>query len=231
MWLQRKGACAGLAALALIVTVGPLAASASAAGGIKVCVPERASYLPVITPGPDGKCPDFRFFFFTIRYMPAEIGAPGVTGATGATGPTGATGAPGQSGSTGPTGAMGVSGATGATGATGPTGERGPTGPQGSGAKTIAGLVESSGTTLAGSGFTVSHLATGEYLVTFPAGTWSSFPVMTVTSSGSGGYVVPLLAEDSFNADGEANFIIEMSSTAGSDTPQNHGFAFVATAT
>jgi hypothetical protein len=59
-------------------------------------------------------------------------------------------------------------------GPSGPPGPTGPTGPTGPGVKTIAGRVAANGTVASGSGFTSSHLGTGQYRISFPAGTWPS---------------------------------------------------------
>jgi hypothetical protein len=110
----------------------------------------------------------------------SQTGPPGQTGATGATGPNGNNGA---TGATGPTGPNGNDGANGATGATGETGPQGDTGPPGTNAATqVVGRVNFDGSINAGTGFTVTHPATGEYDIHFPLTTFS-FPVnMQVTA-------------------------------------------------
>jgi hypothetical protein len=110
-------------------------------------------------------------------------GDPGATGATGDTGPTGATGPTGPTGDPGATGATGDTGPTGATGPKGDSGATGPMGPAGSGVKTIAGEMNTDGSIIEGSGFSVTHNSTGDYTVSFPPGTWSgcTSPVATVT--------------------------------------------------
>ena len=167
-------------------------------------------------------------------------GATGAQGVTGATGPAGATGGQGPTGPEGPTGAAGSTGSqgvAGATGLTGPTGEtgstgrQGSTGPQGPGVKTIAGIVQSDGSVTAGSAFTVSHPSTGEYVITFPPGTWSSLPVMTVTPFGINGAVVaPVDFSEVGLGSGEAIFTIRLSSSVPADTPQDNAFQFIAAA-
>jgi type 1 fimbria pilin len=47
-----------------------------------------------------------------------------------------------------------------------------------------AGIVTSSGSIVAGTGYSVSHDGTGEYTVDFPAGTFRSCPAITATPAG-----------------------------------------------
>jgi hypothetical protein len=135
---------------------------------------------------------------------------------------------------TGPTGATGATGATGPTGATGTTGPQGSTGPQGPGVKTIAGIVNPDGSVngaIAHPSFTVSHPSTGEYVITFPPGTWGTFPVMTVTPFGINGAVVdPVVTSELGFGSGEAIFTIVLSSTTPGLTPQDNAFQFIAAA-
>jgi hypothetical protein len=104
-------------------------------------------------------------------------------GVQGTTGATGATGATGQTGATGPTGPTGPTGSTGQTGATGPTGPGGAMGPAGTGlAKVIRGGTYGGVNGLgvyAGSGFTITTNSPGNYTITFPAGTWTCYPIAT----------------------------------------------------
>jgi hypothetical protein len=129
-------------------------------------------------------------------------------------------------------GAQGPKGDTGATGATGATGPQGPKGDTGSGVlKTIAGLVNEAGTLQIGSGVTSSKADTGDYVLTFPAGTWQSFPVIQVTPFGLPGFFP--VAEVSWlvaQADGSALAHIIISKTAGTFTPGDASFWFTATA-
>src|SRR5829696_1279902 len=115
-----------------------------------------------------------------------QPGVPGPQGPTGATGPKGDTGA---TGATGPQGLTGAAGPKGDTGAKGDTGPQGPKGDTGSGVmKTIAGLVNDTGVLQVGSGVTSSRASTGDYILTFPTGTWQSVPVLQVTPFGLPGF-------------------------------------------
>jgi hypothetical protein len=100
---------------------------------------------------------------------------------------------------------------------------------QATGVKTIAGAVSASGDVAAGSGFTVTHPNPGEYLVTFPTGTWTGLPLMTVTPWGvSGQYVAADVFFVSVPGNGAATFTIHMSSTVGAQTLTDNGFMFTA---
>jgi Collagen triple helix repeat (20 copies) len=100
-----------------------------------------------------------------------EQGIPGPAGAPGATGATGATGPQGPTGDTGPQG---------------PQGPQGATGPAGSGlAKVIRGGTYGGVGGLgvyAGTGFTIVTNSPGNYTITFPAGTWTCYPIATFQS-------------------------------------------------
>jgi hypothetical protein len=130
------------------------------------------------------------------------IGPQGVKGDTGAVGPQGLAGPfgpMGPAGAKGDTGAQGVAGLIGLQGVKGDTGAVGPQGPAGvngkDGAQGPAGPVKSiSGMVFGyaptaninfGSGFTVERVATGKYIINFPAGTWTHQPVITVTPFGN----------------------------------------------
>jgi Collagen triple helix repeat (20 copies) len=155
-----------------------------------------------------------------------QQGLPGPQGPKGDTGATGATGAAGPQGIAGP---QGPKGDTGATGATGPQGPKGDTG---SGVlKTIGGLVNEAGTLQIGSGVTSSKFDTGDYVLTFPAGTWQSFPVIQVTPFGLPGFF-PVAEISSLVAygDGSAVAHVIISKTAGTFTPGDASFWFTATA-
>jgi hypothetical protein len=126
---------------------------------------------------------------------------------------------------TGTTGPQGPPGTPGSRGATGPTGASGP------GVQTIAGIVDSDGSILAGSGFTVSNPSTGHYTITFPAGTWSTLPVVTVTPFGvHGGFVVPDVASGALYPDGSATVNIVLTDTVPTESDQNNGFQFISAA-
>ncbi len=108
-------------------------------------------------------------------------GNPGSDGINGAPGPQGPKGNPGSDGING---TNGVDGAPGPQGPQGPKGETGATGPAGTGlAKVIRGGTygqEPPGPGIyAGSGFTIVRNSAGNYTITFPAGTWSCYPIAT----------------------------------------------------
>jgi hypothetical protein len=158
-----------------------------------------------------------------------QPGLPGPQGPQGATGPKGDTGAKGDPGPQGIAGPQGPKGDTGATGATGPQGAKGDTG---SGVlKTIAGLVSDAGALQVGSGVTASKAGPGDYVLTFPAGTWQSFPVIQVTPFGLPGFF-PVAEISSLVGNGDGSMVahILISKTAGTFTPGDAAFWFTATA-
>ncbi len=53
-----------------------------------------------------------------------------------------------------------------------------------------AGIVGSTGSIVAGTGYSVSHDGTGEYTIQFPAGTFANCPAIMVTPSGVNGHLV-----------------------------------------
>jgi hypothetical protein len=80
-------------------------------------------------------------------------------------------------------------------------------------------------------GFSAERIGLGEYRVTFPAGTWQSFPVMTVTPFGvNGAYGNPVVWTALGFGNGSAEFVIRMSSTTPGQTLFDNSFMFVATA-
>jgi hypothetical protein len=111
---------------------------------------------------------------------------------------------------------------------TGPQGPQAPAGPPGPGTKTVSGYVDGNGNPA----FSSSRTAVGQYTVSFPAGTWNTFPVppvIVMTGIGTGFRLVTW-SSAVFSADGSASFAIQVSSTAGSFTPVDSVFAFNATA-
>jgi hypothetical protein len=82
-----------------------------------------------------------------------------------------------------------------------------------------------------GGGVTTSKAGPGDYLLTFPDGTWQSFPVIQVTPFGLPGFFP--VAEISYlfvNANGGAVAHVLISKTAGTFTPGDASFWFTATA-
>jgi hypothetical protein len=98
--------------------------------------------------------------------------------------------------------------------------------------KTISGLVTAGGSLSLGHGVTVVRLSTGNYLLHFPAGTWSSPPAIVVSPFGSTA-LSPVAGVDSVIAptDGSASVLIVVSGTVGTSTATDAAFMFTATAT
>lgn len=160
-----------------------------------------------------------------------STGPAGPQGPVGATGPAGPQGPVGATGPAGPSGPQGPIGATGPAGPSGPVGPQGPIGPAGPGVKTVSGIVNADGTKNGATpnGFTTTRTALGNYRVNFPAGTWTSFPVMTVTPFGvSGAYGNPIVTAAVGFGDGSAYFDILMVTSAG--TAFDNAFMFIAAA-
>jgi hypothetical protein len=125
----------------------------------------------------------------------------------------------------------GPQGLKGDPGPPGPAGPQGPAGPPGLGTQTISGLVGVRGATLFGKGFTVRRTAVGKYTLTFPAGTWRTFPAVVVTPQGLVGVsLVANLGTMAVTANGSATIEISLSSTAGPSTLVDGRFAFNASA-
>ncbi|HEV3091873.1 MAG TPA: hypothetical protein VGX91_10600 [Candidatus Cybelea sp.] len=96
-----------------------------------------------------------------------------------------------------------------------PNGKKAPT--------ALAGVVSSSGTIAAGSGFSVSHDGTGEYTITVPAGEFKNCPSILATPAGYSG--TPPVANDydyiQCGSNGTVKMQIRILTTSGSlvDTP------------
>jgi hypothetical protein len=147
------------------------------------------------------------------------------------TGPQGPAGPPGPTGPQGPAGPQGIPGPQGPAGPQGATGPQGPAGPPGPGTKSVSGVVADNGAPLVGTGFTSSRTAVGNYRVTFPAGTFSGFFALLATPGGPTGTAsVAHLDNEIPNADGSITALISLSSTAGSFTPVDGSFHFIASA-
>jgi hypothetical protein len=146
-------------------------------------------------------------------------------------GPKGDPGPPGPAGPQGPAGPHGIPGPHGPAGPQGATGPRGPAGRPGPGTQTISGLVGARGATISGTGFTVRRTAVGNYTLTFPAGTWRTYPAVVVTPQAlTGVSLVANLGTMSFTGNGSATIEISLSSTAGPSTRVDGRFAFNASA-
>jgi hypothetical protein len=92
--------------------------------------------------------------------------------------------------------------------------------------------VSASGSLIRGSGVTIQKFLPGQYLISFAAGTWSAMPSVVVSPFGRPGFF-PVAEVDSVvvHADGSAVAVVMTSSTAGTNTPADAAFFFVATAT
>jgi hypothetical protein len=99
--------------------------------------------------------------------------------------------------------------------------------------KTVAGIVNADGTKniITSNGFTAERLGPGEYRIAFPAGTWQSFPVMTVTPFGANGAFGNAIVWTALGfGNGSAEFVIRMSSTTPGQTLFDNAFMFTAVA-
>jgi hypothetical protein len=99
------------------------------------------------------------------------------------------------------------------------------------GAKTVAGIVNPDGSVAAGSGFSVTRNAAGDYTITIPAGTFNGVvpPAITVTPWGLDGHF-PAADIDNEGAagDGSATIRILISSSVGATNNVDNGFEFIA---
>ncbi len=141
--------------------------------------------------------------------LPGPQGPPGLNGADGTPGVPGNDGAPGLPGKDGKDGAPGTPGADGAPGLPGEKGDKGDKGDPGADApKQIAGWISWTGTVLAGSGFTATNGAQGEYTVSFPAGTWNGTtpPIPVVTAGEVPQTFGPVVSTTALAADGSFSF-------------------------
>jgi hypothetical protein len=193
----------------------------SAHGGdvalIHACVNDSSGTLKIV--GADQECSN--------GWSPLDWNIMGPQGDSGPAGPQG------DSGPAGPQGDSGPAGPQGDPGPAGPQGDPGPQGPAGAGVKTISGIVNSDGTanSVTQQGFTSTRLGPGEYKITFPAGTWASFPVMSVTPFGiNGAYGNAVVASALGFGNGSAEFVVRMSATTPSQTLFDNGFMFIAAA-
>jgi|HubBroStandDraft_6_1064221.scaffolds.fasta_scaffold1831249_1 hypothetical protein len=71
-----------------------------------------------------------------------------------------------------------------------------------------AGLIDPTGVVDAGTGFMCQHTATGTYVITFPNGTFTSFPIMTVTPFGVNGHAATAIISGETGSNGGASFTI-----------------------
>jgi hypothetical protein len=124
--------------------------------------------------------------------------------------------------------------AAGTQGPAGPAGTQGPAGPAGTGVKTVSGIINADGTKngVTPNGFTSTRLNLGRYQIDYPAGTWQSFPVMTVTPFGvNGAYGNAIVSSALGFVDGSAKFVIDMTiANASAATYFDNAFMFITAA-
>jgi hypothetical protein len=94
----------------------------------------------------------------------------------------------------------------------------------------VAGTVALSGMRMFGTGFTSSMLALGSYALDFPVGTFASFPVVVVSPYGADTEFRIVRVTSITITGGATRVLVSVSSTAGTGTPTNNGFSFVAVA-
>lgn len=99
------------------------------------------------------------------------------------------------------------------------------------GTRLIAGIVNVDGTISSGSGFTVLHPSTGEYVISFPAGTWNADTSPAITVTPVAFFNVFAVATISPASDGGATITIDESGSAGLATPSDGSFTFIAAQT
>ena len=149
-------------------------------------------------------------------------------GTPGPAGPAGPAGPSGPAGPAGPSGPVGPSGAPGAVGPTGPKGDTGAQGPVGGGLlKTVAGLMNIDGTCPlpTGGGVVCSKAGPGDYVLSFPPGTWTAFPSVVVSPFGlPGAFPIAEVGSIIGFGDGSAIAHILTSSTSGPWTPHDVAF-------
>lgn len=90
-----------------------------------------------------------------------------------------------------------------------------------------SGIVQSDGTILSGSFFTVGHPGTGQYTVTYSSTTFGGTPAMTVTPYGvNHNKIAVATVYSESKANSQVVFTILISRTAGRFTPFDSGFQF-----
>jgi hypothetical protein len=132
---------------------------------------------------------------------------------------------------------QGVPGPAGAPGPMGPAGPQGPAGTTGPGVTTIAGIVLRTGipSPMTLYGFTVIRTEVGKYEVTFPAGSFATFPAVTVSTTagpdGSLPFAVARVERVIWSPDsGYALLTVGVSATTPEKVPVDNGFHFIAAA-
>lgn len=92
----------------------------------------------------------------------------------------------------------------------------------------MAGIVGSTGDTVAGTGFSVFHIGTGTYAIDFPVGTFATLPVVVVSPYNSGNDFRLVKVTSIADFSGTKRVTVNVSSTVGTGTATNAGFSFVA---
>jgi hypothetical protein len=100
--------------------------------------------------------------------------------------------------------------------------------------KTVSGIVNMDGAPnpiTASAAYTSERVGPGEYKISFPAGTWQSFPVMTASPWGIAGNVGSAVVTYAIGlGDGSAEFGVMIFGTADAVGPFDNAFMFIATA-
>jgi hypothetical protein len=130
---------------------------------------------------------------------------------------------------------QGVAGPAGPPGPMGPAGPQGPAGAAGPGVTTIAGSVLRTGvqSPMTLYGFSALRLDVGRYEVTFPAGSFATFPAVTVSPTagpdGSLPFAVARVERVIWSPEsGFAQCIVVLSATTPDKAPVDNGFQFIA---
>jgi hypothetical protein len=90
-----------------------------------------------------------------------------------------------------------------------------------------AGLIAPNGTIDAGSGFTVTHTGTGQYVISYPTSTgFTSFPVITVTPVGYNGHITFAVVAALSGSNGSASFTVNILDSLNKQKFVDNGFAF-----
>jgi hypothetical protein len=89
-----------------------------------------------------------------------------------------------------------------------------------------AGLIDQSGTVDAGTGFTVQHTGTGLYTVTYPTGTFNSFPVITVTPFGINGHACTAIVSSEGGTNGGLTFVVQLTDKVNKAKNVDNAFGF-----
>jgi hypothetical protein len=89
-----------------------------------------------------------------------------------------------------------------------------------------SGLIDQNGVVDVGTGFTVQHTGTGTYVITYPSGTFTSFPIVTVTPFGVNGHVVTAIVAAESGSGGGASITITLTDKVGKEKLVDNAFGF-----